>query len=145
MTPNYSGQDGGAADQEGSAAATAHLLLARLLPDADVRLLVEALAAEAHAPAVGAPTLSGVVQPEAMSPGERELRRVRRQLALGAAASELQHAFNNPLAALLAESQLLQLEPLAGEQRQAVERIVALARRLVTLTRQLAEGGAVPG
>lgn len=113
-------------------------LLARLLPEADVPLLIEALAAERDAPAASAGPPSGVALPDAaLSPGQRELRRVRRQLALGAASREIQHAFNNPLAALLAEAQLLQLESLPDEQRQAVDRIVVLTRRLVALSRQL--------
>ena len=128
------------------AAPAAQVLLSRLLPDADVVLLMQALAAEPDTVPASRGAASGVALPDAaLSPGERELRRVRRQMALGAAARELQHAFNNPLAALLAESQLLQLEPLPEEQRQAVERIVALARRLVALTRQLDQGSTVPG
>ena len=68
----------------------------------------------------------------------RELSRVRAQLALGEAARTLQHAFNNPLTALLAEAQLLEFEPLASEHRAAVGRILELACRLVTLSRRLA-------
>jgi nitrogen-specific signal transduction histidine kinase len=67
----------------------------------------------------------------------RELDRVRAQLSLGEAARTLQHAFNNPLTALLAEAQLLEIEPLADEPRAAVARILELARRLVALSRKL--------
>ena len=67
----------------------------------------------------------------------RELHRVRAYVALGASAHALQHAFNNPLTALLAEAQLLELEPLAEDHRQAVRRILELSRRLVILSRRL--------
>ena len=52
----------------------------------------------------------------------------------------LQHAINNPLTALLAEAQMLELDPLTDEQRHSVERMVELARRLVALTRRLDAG-----
>jgi nitrogen-specific signal transduction histidine kinase len=57
--------------------------------------------------------------------------------AAGAVALELRHDVNNPLAALLAEAQLLALEPLAPEHLAAVERIVDLCRRTVTLLREM--------
>jgi len=57
--------------------------------------------------------------------------------AAGAVALELRHNLNNPLSALLAEAQLLALEPLAPEQRAAVERIVDLCRRTVALLREM--------
>jgi signal transduction histidine kinase len=57
--------------------------------------------------------------------------------AAGAAALELRHGMNNPLSALLAEAQLLALEPLTPEQHAAVERIVDLCRRTVTLVREM--------
>jgi hypothetical protein len=45
---------------------------------------------------------------------------------------------NNPLAALLAESQLLELDPmLNAEQRDSVKRIVDLARRVIASSRKL--------
>ena len=49
----------------------------------------------------------------------------------------LQHSLNNPLTALLAEAQLLELEPLAEEQQRAVARIVELARRVIAVSRRL--------
>jgi signal transduction histidine kinase len=49
----------------------------------------------------------------------------------------LQHALNNPLTALLAEAQMLEMEPLAEEQRASVGRVVELARRLAAMTRRL--------
>ena len=67
----------------------------------------------------------------------RELRRLRLQLQLGEAARTLQHSLNNPLTALLAEAQLLELEMLADEHRQAVVRIIELARRVAAVARRL--------
>lgn len=45
------------------------------------------------------------------------------------------HQINNVLAALLAEAQLLEMEPLPPEQSAGVERVVAHARRLRDLLR----------
>ena len=50
----------------------------------------------------------------------------------------VQHALNNPLAALLAEAQLLGMETtLDPEHAAAVDRMTALVRRLITLVRGL--------
>lgn len=57
--------------------------------------------------------------------------------AAGAIALELRHDVSNPLAALLAEAQLLALEPLAPEHQAAVGRMVDLCRQTVALLRQL--------
>jgi signal transduction histidine kinase len=65
------------------------------------------------------------------------LRQARRVFAAGQATLSLQHAINNPLAALMAEAQLLQLDELRGEQRESVDRIVELCRRVVVLVRRL--------
>jgi signal transduction histidine kinase len=57
---------------------------------------------------------------------------------LSDAVGEVQHEMNNPLAALLAESQLLELDPtLTNEQRESVKRIVDLARRVIASSRKL--------
>jgi signal transduction histidine kinase len=80
-----------------------------------------------------------------LAPPARELRRVRAQFVLGEAARMVQHAINNPLTALLAEAQLLELEELTDDQRQSVERMVELARRLVALTRRLDESATQDG
>lgn len=48
-----------------------------------------------------------------------------------------QHALNDALTALLAEAQLLELEPLADEHLRAVGRIVELARRVTKVARRL--------
>ena len=53
-------------------------------------------------------------------------------------AAQLQHQMNNPLAALLAEGQLLCMDPgLQGEQRESVERMIELTRRVISLVRSL--------
>jgi signal transduction histidine kinase len=66
-----------------------------------------------------------------------EVAQARRVFAAGQAALSLQHSINNPLAALLAEAQLLELEELPKEQREAVGRMIELCRRIVALVRQL--------
>jgi signal transduction histidine kinase len=47
----------------------------------------------------------------------------------------LQHTLNNPLAGLLAELQLLEMEDLTDPHRAAVERCIALTRRVVQIVR----------
>lgn len=110
-------------------------LLAQLVPSANVDRLMRALIAERTPPA------DAPAEPVRYDSEEelcaRELRRVRAQLALGEAARTLQHAFNNPLTALMAEAQLLEFEALPDEARGAVRRILDLTRRLATLTKKL--------
>ncbi len=65
------------------------------------------------------------------------LRRAQRVAAAGEIALGLQHALNNPLAALLAEAQLLELEPMDPEHLQTVRRMIDLCRRLVDEVRRL--------
>jgi signal transduction histidine kinase len=48
----------------------------------------------------------------------------------------LQHTLNNPLAALLAELQLLEMEELEPAHRAGVERSIELCRRLVRIVRE---------
>jgi len=48
----------------------------------------------------------------------------------------LQHTLNNPLAGLLAELQLLEMEDLPENHRQAVERCIELTRRVVQIVRE---------
>ncbi|HXY30002.1 MAG TPA: histidine kinase dimerization/phospho-acceptor domain-containing protein [Gemmatimonadaceae bacterium] len=51
-----------------------------------------------------------------------------------------QHQLNNPLAALLVETQLLGLEPtLAPQHKEALDRITELVRRVIKLVRTLDE------
>ncbi len=61
----------------------------------------------------------------------------RRLVAAGEIALHFQHSLNNPLAGILAEAQLMQLDPLPPEQHAALERIVALCRRIIDLGRSL--------
>ncbi len=52
--------------------------------------------------------------------------------------ARVQHQLNNPLAALLAEAQLLAMDPaLRSEHRAAVERLIDLIRRVIGIVRGL--------
>jgi signal transduction histidine kinase len=125
-------------ERERWGAGEARSLLAQLIPGADVDLLVAGLRAEREE---GAPAANVALRRDTeLPPPGRELRRVRGQFARGEAAREVQHAINNPLTALLAEAQLLELDDLSDDQRRSVARMVELARRLVTLSRRLDEG-----
>lgn len=48
----------------------------------------------------------------------------------------LQHTLNNPLAALLAELQLLEMEELPEPHRESVERAIGLCRRVIGIVRE---------
>ena len=48
----------------------------------------------------------------------------------------LQHTLNNPLAALLAELQLLEMEELPDGHRESVVRSIELCRRLIKIVRE---------
>ena len=117
-----------------------HDVIGRLLPGADAELLLSALDTERTRPDIELSDEEHADRSE--DPASRELHRVRRQYALGESARTAQHELNNPLTALLAEAQLLELEPLAGEHRAAVGRIVALARRIASVARRFEAGGA---
>jgi signal transduction histidine kinase len=65
------------------------------------------------------------------------LRRTRRLLSAGEAAMGIRHSLNNPLTAILAEAQLLELEDLPEEHAASVKRIVEQCRRMVAITRGL--------
>lgn len=65
------------------------------------------------------------------------LQRLHATLALGEVARGLQHRLNNPLAALLAEAQLLELEPLSPDHLAAVRRLVELCRRVIDESRTI--------
>jgi signal transduction histidine kinase len=140
MGESYSA--GGASGAERSLARD---LIARLLPSANADLIVTALLAERNSPEGmrphGVTTSPDSGRDAADDPATRELRRVRRQFALAESARTVQHALNNPLTALLAEAQLLELEPLADEHLRAVGRIVELARRVAKVSHRL-DGGA---
>ena len=67
----------------------------------------------------------------------KALRQTQRLMAAGELALRLQHSLNNPLAALLAEAQLLELETLPPDHRESVERIIELCRRVIDVVRAL--------
>ena len=73
----------------------------------------------------------------ASSQAVRALRQTQRLLAAGEMAMRLQHSLNNPLAALLAEAQLLELEELSPDHKGSVERIIELCRRVIDVVRGL--------
>ncbi len=75
-----------------------------------------------------------------LGPIQRELRRTQQLIAMGNATSRIQHTLNNPLTALLAEAQLLEMEELTDEHRAAVKRMIELCRRLVVMVRGLDSG-----
>jgi len=66
-----------------------------------------------------------------------QVMRARRLIAAGEIALRFQHSLNNPLAGILAEAQLMQLDPLPPEQHAALERIVGLCRRIIELGKSL--------
>ena len=66
-----------------------------------------------------------------------QVMRARRLIAAGEIALRFQHSLNNPLAGILAEAQLMQLDPLQPEQHAALERIVGLCRRIIDLGKSL--------
>ncbi|MEP7383785.1 MAG: hypothetical protein ABI910_19015 [Gemmatimonadota bacterium] len=65
------------------------------------------------------------------------LRRLQATIAAGEMARGLQHKLNNPLAALLAEAQLLELESLPSEHLTSVRRMVELCRRVIDVSRSI--------
>src|SRR5690348_8622573 len=71
------------------------------------------------------------------NPALAEVAQARRIFAAGQAVLSLQHSINNPLAALLAEAQLLEMDELTKEQHDSVERMIELCRRIVALVRRL--------
>lgn len=110
--------------------------------DAALRGTVDSLGARIVARALidGSPSELAVALTAALDSDPEvtaELRQARRIFAAGQSALSLQHGINNPLAALLAEAQLLQLEELTAEQRGSVDRMVELCRRIVALVRRL--------
>jgi signal transduction histidine kinase len=145
MGESYSDRDApgapssAAVSEPSPAHALARTLLAQLLPGADADLLLAGLLAESAARRD--PALPPLAEAELDAPA-RELRRVRAQIGLAESARMVQHALNNPLTALLAEAQLLELEPLGEEARAAAARLVELARRVVAAARRLDVSGA---
>jgi signal transduction histidine kinase len=136
-----SGAPSAAVSESAATHALARELLAQLLPAANADLLLAGLLAERAAAPARDPASPAPSESE-LDPPARELRRVRAQIALAESARAVQHALNNPLTALLAEAQLLELEPLADESRAAAARLVELTRRVVAAARRLDVSGA---
>lgn len=82
--------------------------------------------------AVGPPSPSG----EAPAI-DADLARTRQLLAAGEIALTLRHSVNNPLAALLAEIQLLQMSGPADETGAALARMEELVRTMIAITAEL--------
>jgi hypothetical protein len=77
-------------------------------------------------------------RPERIRAGATRVNETNKLMELSNAVGRVQHEMNNPRAALLAESQLLELDPtLNEEQRDSVRRIVDLARRESASSRKL--------
>jgi signal transduction histidine kinase len=80
----------------------------------------------------------------AAAPARAVLDRTQRLIAAGEIALRMQHSLNNPLAAMLAESQLLEMEEMKPEHHDAIVRIVEQLRRVIAIVRQL-DGVGRPG
>ena len=111
----------------------------RLLALAPARCVTRAEVATAL-PAALADLSTRPALDDELGPIQRELRRTQQLVAMGEATSNIQHTLNNPLTALLAEAQLLEMEELGAEHRAAVKRIIELCRRLVGMVRGLDPG-----
>jgi signal transduction histidine kinase len=83
---------------------------------------------------IAAIPLSPTAAPQSLSP---ETVRMRRLLAAGELAVKLQHTLNNPLTALLAEVQMLQMDAPNDEIKASAVRMLALVRRLADISRSL--------
>lgn len=134
--PKASAHEAGEAPAE---RAFARDILSQLLPGYNSDHLLRALIAERQ-PAPDIPASASRYNSDD-EVAMRELSRARAQIALGESARTLEHAFNNPLTALLAEAQLLELDPMGEDQRAAVRRILELTRRLVAVSRRLGDTG----
>jgi signal transduction histidine kinase len=132
------------ADASGLAAAVPVVLLVDRAQDASSGALPSGAAAVVPVAAVPQ-VLAGVVaaavaergSPDVLAAAGDSLEETRRLIARGRLAAVVQHAANNPLAALLTEAQLMELDPLPAEQLAAVRRIVELSRRVAATLRRL--------
>lgn len=80
-----------------------------------------------------------------LTPAQREVRRLQTLIAAGEIALRLQHSLNNPLAAMLAEAQLLEMEHrIDPEHKAAAQRLVELCRRMISIVRRLDGVGVKP-
>ena len=120
---------------------TGPIVVVTPLPDDDIlRATTDPLGATCVQRADSSATALGTALATALGADGKqspELLQLRRTFAAGQVALSLQHGINNPLAALLAEAQLLQLEDLTTEQRASADRMVELCRRIVVLVRRL--------
>lgn len=66
-----------------------------------------------------------------------QLQRTRQLAEAGEIAIRLQHALNNPLTALLAEGQLMELEAETEDQRAVAARMLTQVRRLIEIVKRL--------
>ncbi len=94
------------------------------------------------------PAVRQVIERRARACGSPQLRALVAQLAqcdtwlaAGQLAVRLPHRLNNPLAALLAEAELLTLDTLTPHQRESVQRILSLSHRLIEEVRTLEGAG----
>lgn len=101
--------------------------------------LAAAGAAHAAAHEIGSQLIPALADrlTEAESEHAAEVMRARRLIVAGQIAIGFQHSLNNPLAGILAEAQLMQLDAMPPEQHAALERIVVLCRRIIELGRAL--------
>jgi signal transduction histidine kinase len=101
--------------------------------------LAAAGAAHAGAREIGSQLVPALAErlEEAGSEHAGQVMRARRLIAAGEIAIGFQHSLNNPLAGILAEAQLMQLDPMPPEQHAALERIVVLCRRIIELGKSL--------
>ena len=136
----------------GGYAGGAVLLLADRTDDGSAESGAEALGARCVVTGVMAESLAGAVVDviaarrgvAAAAPVRAALDRAQRLIAAGEIALRMQHSLNNPLAAILAESQLLEMEEMKPDQHEAVARIVEQLRRVIGIVRQL-DGVGKPG
>ena len=116
------------------------IVVAAMPDDAGLRAVMDPLGASCVRGTDTSPVELGTALVTALGSDPKqspELLQLRRTFAAGQMALSLQHGINNPLAALLAEAQLLQLEDLTSEQRASADRMVELCRRIVGLVRRL--------
>jgi signal transduction histidine kinase len=114
--------DGPGADTEDGSGAARRMGAVLVSPDAIATRLVPQLAD---------------LMAAAAAPYADQVMRARRLVAAGEIAMGLQHALNNPIAGIMAEAQLMQLDEVVPEKAEALARMVALCRRLIELTRSL--------
>jgi signal transduction histidine kinase len=88
-------------------------------------------------PAEFASALTSALMVESEGALQAAISRARRLIAAGEVALKLQHDFNNPLAALMAEVQMLQIDAPNPDVLATATRMLELVRRLTVLSRSL--------